>query len=137
MSERIKVGELEPGILMDRAVARAVGWGWHGNPSRDCATCSCIVASCYAVKRNGFGDRISMFPSRKVADAIAALEATGMEWDITKFADPGREIVYESIVNWPGESSEAGCGIRGNVPEAACVAILRWAVATKPEEFEA
>lgn len=104
----------EPGPLLDRLVAEAVGWGWAGKIGYDCAA---------AVDRQEFCEVLRR-PSQNDADAIAALEAARKRIGGGCFY----KIVRWSSGTWWVQFASDGIfgGDADTLPLAACRAILAW-----------
>jgi hypothetical protein len=96
---------LTPGPDLDRRVAEAVGWERHKRGGMEWFT-----SPCGAHRR----------PSKWGADAIAALEATGLDWDIVR-----KGSRYDVSIEWE-EATQWANGYGETIPLAICAAILAW-----------
>lgn len=109
--------DLKTGPEMDRAVAEAVGGNWSFEPEYNCIL---EFRPDYDVPRH---------PSSNISDAIAALEATGVEWCIAheRPEDTDIESYYEVEIDVTKDDEETivvAVGI--TLPKAACRALLAW-----------
>ena len=108
--------QLKPGPELDRRVAEAVGWPWDPDGES-------------AIEDRGGGRSQRRYPSRRNADAIAALEATGAGFCLLQVDGE----VTCGLGYYVGQNSWAEAADRfrvtevaSTIPLAICAAILAW-----------